>query len=551
MKARMPLGDFMVAYLKKIGVTHLFGIPGDLVIKLFFRFGKPRGLKIVTLSHEPSVGFAADAYARSTGRFGVVCVTYGAGGHNIVNPVAGAYAEKVPLLVVSGGPGEEEVKPGTLIHHQAKEIESQHRIFREITCAAKVIKDPLRAAAEIDEVIRTAWVEHRPGYLEIHRDMAGAVIPVPREIIKWDGDLPVPLSDRRKVQEAARETVDRFNQARRPVLIGGIEIHRYKLMREIVHLAEAMGAPVATSILAKGVFPMDHPLHMGVYAGPLSPPRTRRRIESADLVLDLGSLLTDIETGAQPPEVWQARSIWAVDNRVNVSFHTYTQVALRDYVREILKQPIRAHREKVVYSDHLPPARPGTDRAVRMTDVLREINVFLAGRRNYVVLAESGDAIFGGVDVRVPGGGLYLAQGFYASMGFAVPGALGAQIGSGLRPLVLCGDGAFQMTGPEVSHAARYGLNPIVVLLNNGGWGIFHPVTPRKSLLKLPPWPYAELAKAWGGAGFRARTVAEFRDALAKAEKARTFSLIEVPIAPGDLSPLTRKYIRASARKAR
>ena len=186
-----------------------------------------------------------------------------------------------------------------------------------------------------------------------------------------------------------------------------------------------------------------------------------------------------------------------------------------------------------------------------MTDVLREVNAFLAGRRNYVVLAESGDAIFGGVDVRVPGGGLYLAQGFYASMGFAVPGALGAQIGSGLRPLVLCGDGAFQMTGPEISHAARYGLNPIVILLNNGGWGIFHPVTPRKSLLKLPPWPYAELARAWGGEGFRARTVAEFRDALAEAEKARTFSLIEVPVAPGDLSPLTRKYIRASARKAR
>ena len=107
MKARMALADYLVAYLRKIGVTHLFGIPGDLVMHLFLRFGRPRGLQIVTFSHEPGVGFAADGYARATGRLGVVCVTYGAGGHNMVNPVAGSYSERVPILVVSGGPGEE------------------------------------------------------------------------------------------------------------------------------------------------------------------------------------------------------------------------------------------------------------------------------------------------------------------------------------------------------------------------------------------------------------------------------------------------------------
>ena len=141
MKPRMPLGDFLVAYLQKLGVTHLFGIPGDLVMRLFLRFGRPRGLHIVTMSHEPGVGFAADGYARATGRIGVVCVTYGAGGHNMVNPVAGSFSERVPLLVISGGPGEEERKLGTLIHHQAKEIESQLHIYRELTCAARVIDD--------------------------------------------------------------------------------------------------------------------------------------------------------------------------------------------------------------------------------------------------------------------------------------------------------------------------------------------------------------------------------------------------------------------------
>jgi indolepyruvate decarboxylase len=136
-------------------------------------------------------------------------------------------------------------------------------------------------------------------------------------------------------------------------------------------------------------------------------------------------------------------------------------------------------------------------------------------------------------------------------MGFGVPAALGAQIGTGSRPLVLCGDGAFQMTGPELSHAPRRGLCPIVVLVNNAGWQIFRPVTPRRDLLSLPPWPYADLARAWGGVGFRARTSRELQEALRAAHEVRDFVIIDCRVPSDDLSPVSRRYIRESARKAR
>ena len=178
LKRHMALGDFLVAYLRKIGVDHIFGIPGDLTLKLFFALGRQHGIRIITLSHEPGVGFAADGYARATGKIGVACVTYGAGGHNMVNPVAGSFSERVPILVFSGGPGEEERKLGTLIHHQAREIESQHRIFQEVTCASRVLTDPRRAAHELHEVVNAIWAEQRPGYVEIHRDMVDRQIEV-------------------------------------------------------------------------------------------------------------------------------------------------------------------------------------------------------------------------------------------------------------------------------------------------------------------------------------------------------------------------------------
>ena len=232
-----------------------------------------------------------------------------------------------------------------------------------------------------------------------------------------------------------------------------------------------------------------------------------------------------VDDAVQPPEALRHRSIWAVENRVNVSFHTYTDITLRDFVHGLLRADLKRHREKVTYSDNLPTARRLPNRRVRVADVLREINHFLDEQKKFLVVAESGDSLFGGIDVKVGGDGLYLAQGFYASMGFAVPGSLGAQIGTGFRPLVLTGDGGFQMTGVEIAHAPRYRLNPIVVLLNNGGWGIFRPISKRQDLLALPSWRYAELARLWGGRGFRVETAGQLRRALEQAAKSPTFAI--------------------------
>ena len=551
MKPRMPLGDFLVAYLQKLGVTHLFGIPGDLVMRLFLRFGRPRGLHIVTMSHEPGVGFAADGYARATRRIGVVCVTYGAGGHNMVNPVAGSFSERVPILVISGGPGEEERKLGALIHHQAKEIESQLHIYRELTCDARVIDNAGTAAADIDAVVRAMWADRRPGYIEIHRDMVERVIDVPDSLLEWNGRLPERQSDRRKVREAVRETAARLNAARAPVVIAGIECHRYHLNRELLQLVERSGAPCATTVLAKGAIPIDHPHHMGVYIGAISPAPIRKRVDRADVVLNLGTLLTDMNLMMRAPTFRAEVAISAVGDKVELGFHTYDDVTLRDFVSGLARAPLKRRRERVIYADNLKPQQPGVRRALRVSDVLWEVNRFLRGRRDFIFVAESGDALFGGLDVRVEGPAGYFAQGLYASMGFGVPGAIGAQIGTGRRPLVLCGDGAFQMTGPEIAQAPRHGCNPIVLLLNNAGWGIFRPVADRQDLLDLPSWPYAELGTLWGGWGARVETVAGLRDALAEAGERDTFAIVEAIIDPDDHSPVARKYIGASLRKGR
>ena len=352
--------------------------PGDLALKLFFALGRKHGMEIITLSHEPGVGFAADGYARATGKIGVICVTYGAGGHNMVNPVAGSFSERVPILIFSGGPGEEERKLGTLIHHQAREIESQRRIYNEVTCAGAVLTDPRTAADELHRVVKAIWAEQRPGYVEIHRDMVDRQIEVPEELIEWDGRLHFQESDARKVEEAAHETAAMFNASRKPVLIAGIEIHRFKASQDLVELAEKMGAPVMTTVLGKGAFPMDHPLYMGVHVGPISPPSIVARMDAADFVLNLGCLKTDMNFGNRPPHVIRGKTVWAVDRKVEVKYHTYTDVGVRDFARALLREKLRRHRETVTYADNLREIAARNGKPVKVNQILAVVNEFLA-----------------------------------------------------------------------------------------------------------------------------------------------------------------------------
>ena len=145
------VGSFLFDYLASKGVKHVFGIPGDFALPTF-RWLEQSELDIITLTHEPSVGFAADGYARVHG-LGVSLVTYSVGALNMLNSVACAYAEKSPLLVISGGPSPADRKADGLLHHKVRTFDTQRRIFEEVTCANTILTDPETAPAEIMRVV--------------------------------------------------------------------------------------------------------------------------------------------------------------------------------------------------------------------------------------------------------------------------------------------------------------------------------------------------------------------------------------------------------------
>ncbi len=169
MTSGIPIGEYLIQRLAAHGVGHVFGIPGDYVLGFYDQLLKSK-LEVVTTCDEQGAGFAADAYARVRG-LGVVCVTYCVGGLKVANATAGAFAEKSPVVVISGAPGVGEREKNPLLHHKVRNFDTQRRVFDEITVASAVLDDPDTAFSEIDRVLHAAVRYKRPVYLELPRDM--------------------------------------------------------------------------------------------------------------------------------------------------------------------------------------------------------------------------------------------------------------------------------------------------------------------------------------------------------------------------------------------
>jgi indolepyruvate decarboxylase len=186
------------------------------------------------------------------------------------------------------------------------------------------------------------------------------------------------------------------------------------------------------------------------------------------------------------------------------------------------------------------------DEPIKVRHLIHLVNEFLTEHPDMPVVADTGDCLFASVDIRA---NICVAPAYYATMGFSIPGAMGLQISGRLRPLVLVGDGSFQMTGPEISHCVRYDLNPIVILFNNNRWEMLQAFFPTASYNDTVSWPFAALAELWGGGGFEAGTPKQLRAALNTAYAENRFCLIEVKLARGDISPILRGFVEGFKKK--
>ena len=535
----LNLAEALLHALKDHGAREIFGIPGDFALP-FFRVVEESGvLPLYTLSHEPSVGFAADAAARVHSTLGVAAVTYGAGALNMVNPVAAAFAEKSPVVVISGAPGKGEASRGLLLHHQAKTLDSQFEIFRQITCDQARLDDALRAPTDIARILRSCLTHSQPVYLELPRDMV--TVPcepvIPAAPPKWDPEA---------LAACVSEVLQRLASAKAPVMMVGVEVRRFGLESKIADLARRLGLPVVTSLSGRGLLAdTDAPL-AGTYLGVAGAPEISRLVEGSDALLLLGVIISDTNFGVSAQQIDLRKTIQALDERVALGYHIYPQLPLGALVDGLLAQAPAPRRMPAFTAPIYPRGLVADDQPIVPNDIATALNDLMADSGLFPIASDVGDCLFTAMDIDNTG---MVAPAYYATMGFGVPAGMGIQAATGKRPLILVGDGAFQMTGWELGNCRRYGWDPIVIVFNNSSWGMLRAFQPESTFNDLGDWRFADLAAGLGGDGVRVKTRRELRDALRRAVTVRgRFQLIDVIIPLGELSLTMQRFVAGAKR---
>ena len=541
------IGDYLIRQLYTNGVRHVFGIPGDYVLGFYDQLARSK-LRVINTCDEQGAGFAADAYARVRG-LGAVCVTWCVGGLKIANTTAEAFAEKSPVVIISGAPGMKEREKNPLLHHKVREFDTQKKVFEQLTVASAILDDPQTAYQEIDRVLHAALRYKRPVYLELPRDRVGQ-----RGIAHHRTPQFQKRSDARCLRAALAEAGRMINAARQPVILADVEVHRFSLQDQLLKLARRSNIPVAATVLGKSVIGESQPFYLGVYEGAMGREDVRRYVEDSDCVIMLGAFMTDINLGIYTARLDPARCISATSEKLSIGYHAYDDVRFEDFVAGLLRLPLRERRlGRIPRPQPLVPQLQSPTAASRRPITVRRLfarlNQFLTD--STVVVADVGDALFGATDLFIRERTEFIAPAYYTSMGFAVPASIGAQVANPkLRPLVLVGDGAFQMTGMELSTVARYGLNPVVVLLNNRGYGTERHMQdgPYNDLW---PWQYHRLPEVLGaGRGFVVETEADLTSALEEAMRwTKSFCLIEVRLGQLDRSPALDRLASRLARR--
>jgi len=515
MNSDYTISRYLLHRLREIGIKHLFGVPGDYNLD-FLDNVVESPVRWIGNCNELNAGYAADGYARLNGA-GAAVVTYGVGGLSILNAVAGAYAEHVPLIIINGAPPTLRRKSGALVHHLVAYYNLQLDIFKKITADAAILSDPATAPDEIDRIIKNCIALKLPVYLELPSDMTNALCRAPLDI-----NYRIPLSSNKEsLADCVDEVVRMLTNSVHPMILAGVELLRFGLGNDTLRLVETSEVPFATMLSSKSVLPELHPQFTGIYQGAWSREHVRKQVEESDCLLSLGTWMTDLDTGLFSMNLDSRRMITVGGGEARIGSHFYQQIELGDFIRELtLKVQPRSYLASHPAESYHPrqPFVADPSQVLTARRLYECLNYYLDDRM--VLLAEPGDAFCATPEFHIEEAENFIVQAYYCSIGFCTPASLGVSLARPeKRPVVLSGDGAFQMTAQEVSTLIRERCPALIVIINNDGYLIERRLHKDGPYNDINMWRYSKLPEVFDDGAFVISLRVETEEELEQAMK--------------------------------
>ncbi|KAM4111893.1 hypothetical protein ACJW30_05G100100 [Castanea mollissima] len=532
------LGRHLARRLVEIGVRDVFSVPGDFNLALLDHLIAEPNLNVVGCCNELNAGYAADGYARAKG-VGACVVTFTVGGLSVINAIAGAYSENLPVICIVGGPNSNDYGTNRILHHTIglPDFSQELRCFQTVTCNQAVVNNLDDAHELIDTAISTALKESKPAYISIGCNLPG--IPHPTF-----GRDPVPfflapkISNQLGLEAAVEAAAEFLNKAVKPVLVGGPKLRVAKAQKAFVELADASEYPIAVMPSGKGLVPEHHPRFIGTYWGAVSTSFVGEIVESADAYVFAGPIFNDYSSVGYSLLIKKEKAIIVDPNRVTIANGpSFGWVFMADFLSALakrLKKNCTAHENyRRIYVPSGIPLKCEKDEPLRVNVLFKHIQEMLSG--DSAVIAETGDSWFNCQKLRLPENCGYEFQMQYGSIGWSVGATLGyAQAAKDKRVIACIGDGSFQVTAQDISTMIRCGQRTIIFLINNGGYTIEVEIHDGPYNV-IKNWDYTALVDAiHNGEGkcwtVKVRTEDELTEAIATATGAQKDSLCFIEV---------------------
>lgn len=513
----ITLGRYLFERLHQIHIDTIFGLPGDFNLTLLDKIYEVEGLRWAGNANELNAAYAADGYARLKG-MACLLTTFGVGELSALNGIAGSYAEHVGVLHVVGVPSTVSRAKQLLLHHTLGngDFDAFHRMSSVISETTFIVSDPQTAPAEIDRCIRVCYLTQRPVYLGIPANMFDS--KVSSKLL----DTPIDLALRPNQLDAEREVLDEIitmiKASKRPIILADACTSRHDVKKETKRLIEVTQFPSFTTPMGKGSIDEDTPRFGGVYVGNLSDPEVKTFVEESDLVLSVGALLSDFNTGSFSYSLNTRNVIEFHSDHMKIRNATFPGVQMKFVLEKLLEEIPAVVKgrtdDRVVPRQKEPSTTLNGKDAIKQEWMWKHVGKFL--QEGDVVVTETGTSGFGIVESKFPRNTVGISQVLWGSIGYALGSTVGAafaaqEIDPKKRVILFIGDGSLQLTVQELSTAARWGLTPYIFVLNNNGYTIerlIHGET--QGYNDIQSWDHSLILPAFGAKNYENKRVATY-----------------------------------------
>jgi indolepyruvate decarboxylase len=518
--ANPTVAEYVVQRLAALGIMHVFGVPGDYAFPIDLAIEKHGGLTWVGCSNELNAAYSADGYARINGA-AILCTTYNVGSAAALAGIMGCKAERVPVFHLVGSPSTRLEKARRHMHHSYGDGNlEQFCSYHKVSVCATAYLTPENAIEKTECVIVEAATRRMPVYIEIPEDYAlMPVIGTPRQGLPF-AQVPTFTSDKDELAAALGKIRQRIRDANYTIILISFTIERYGLKKEVEDLLKATQIHFATTGMSKGLFSKSHPLFIGMYNGDFSPDVTAI-MDKADLVLDLGGVVfCDGETGEFSDHLDPAKIITVWPDHVEFGRSdplqaTQGRVHMKDVIEGLTQNPLQS--KPITGVEKL---RFDWD---KLADLIKK-SIFhdLAGllKSGDILVTDTGVGDLIATAIPLPEGVQFQHALLWGSIGWGTAAAFGVALAADPkknRVVLIQGDGGHQCTANQIGVMGKYGVHPIIIILNNDIYGIEEVVmgndNPRRiqQFDRIAQWDYLKIPDAMGCSNWRTHLV-DFTD---------------------------------------